>query len=403
MKKYLALALAAAMVLSVNVSAAVNLAQTADEVTTSTSYNDDYSGEAARDGIVRGEEFTLHQWITDYESEADLTLTWNSPVTVNKAVFYDRISEADNVASGTITFSDGTVVEFGALDIAGLPTEITFDAVTTTSAVIHVVADESTMAVGLDEVEFYTADGVNVALDATATATSVLPDGTDNEEYNAGWYPEAYTNWYSAEKAINGYAKATVPPGAEYEWASKGEPNPTITLSWFPAVKIGTIVLCDRINTNDHVIGGTIEFSDGTEIEFDEVPNDGAPLYIDVNDIEADSFTIYTLTEGPNPGFAEIEVYTEHFVDGKPVGEETAEPVAEAPAVEEPVVEEPAVEEPVVEEPEIVEAPATEEPAAVEEVVTTPVAPQTFDAAVVCGIAAVMSAAAAYIARKKEN
>lgn len=63
-----------AVILSVNASAAVNLAQTAYEVTTSTFNNDDYSGEAAREGMVLGEKFTLHQWITDYESEADLNL-----------------------------------------------------------------------------------------------------------------------------------------------------------------------------------------------------------------------------------------------------------------------------------------------------------------------------------------
>ena len=253
MKKFLASTLALTTLLAVNVSAAANLVKTADEIDTSTYYNDDYSGEQVRDGIVRGEEFLLHQWITDYEPEADLTLTWSSPVTLTKAVFYDRVSAADNVASGKITFSDGTVVEFGALDPDGLPTEVAFDAVTTTSAVIHVVADDGTLSVGLDEVEFYDENGVNIAPSATATASSVLPDQSDNEEYVASWYSESYTNWYGAEKAINGYAKANVPEGAEFEWASQGEANPTITINWYDKITVGTIVLYDRVNANDHV------------------------------------------------------------------------------------------------------------------------------------------------------
>lgn len=329
MKKFLASTLALTTLLAVNVSAAANLVKTADEIDTSTYYNDDYSGEQVRDGIVRGEEFLLHQWITDYEPEADLTLTWSSPVTLTKAVFYDRVSAADNVASGKITFSDGTVVEFGALDPDGLPTEVAFDAVTTTSAVIHVVADDGTLSVGLDEVEFYDENGVNIAPSATATASSVLPDQSDNEEYVASWYSESYTNWYSAEKAINGYAKANVPEGAEFEWASQGEANPTITINWYDKITVGTIVLYDRVNANDHVIGGVITFSDGSEIEFDEIPNDGAPYYIDVPDKETTSIEINTITEGPNPGFAEIEVYTEHFENGKPIDETEEAPTAE--------------------------------------------------------------------------
>lgn len=398
MKKYLAFALVLTTMLAVNASAAVNHMSTADEISPSTWYNDDYSGEQVRDGIVRGEEFTLHQWITDYESEADLTLTWASPVTVNKAVFYDRISAEENVASGTITFSDGTVVEFGALDPEGAATEVLFDQeITTTSAVIHVVADDMTLAVGLDEVEFYTADGVNVALDATATASSVLADQTDNEEHPATWYSESYTNWYGAEKAINGYATATLPEGAEYEWASQGEANPSISITWSEKISIGTIVLYDRINADDHVIGGFITFSNGIEIEFDELPNDGAPLYIDVADVETDSLEIFTVTEGPNPGFAEIEVYTEHFENGKPIGEVVAEPVEDV-VVEEPVVEEvPATEEVVEEVP--VEEPVVEEPV-VEE---TPAAPQTFDISVLLGAVALAGAVATKAISKKRS
>ena len=405
MKKFLASTLALTTLLAVNVSAAANLVKTADEIDTSTYYNDDYSGEQVRDGIVRGEEFLLHQWITDYEPEADLTLTWSSPVTLTKAVFYDRVSAADNVASGKITFSDGTVVEFGALDPDGLPTEVAFDAVTTTSAVIHVVADDGTLSVGLDEVEFYDENGVNIAPSATATASSVLPDQSDNEEYVASWYSESYTNWYGAEKAINGYAKANVPEGAEFEWASQGEANPTITINWYDKITVGTIVLYDRVNANDHVIGGVITFSDGSEIEFDEIPNDGAPYYIDVPDKETTSIEINTITEGPNPGFAEIEVYTEHFENGKPIGETEEAPTAEETTAPETVDETttPEISAKPVEEaaPEITAE--TVEDSASETAETVETAPQTSDISVVLGAIALSGMALLRAVSKKRS
>ena len=405
MKKFLASTLALTTLLAVNVSAAANLVKTADEIDTSTYYNDDYSGEQVRDGIVRGEEFLLHQWITDYEPEADLTLTWSSPVTLTKAVFYDRVSAADNVASGKITFSAGTVVEFGALDPDGLPTEVAFDAVTTTSAVIHVVADDGTLSVGLDEVEFYDENGVNIAPSATATASSVLPDQSDNEEYVASWYSESYTNWYGAEKAINGYAKANVPEGAEFEWASQGEANPTITINWYDKITVGTIVLYDRVNANDHVIGGVITFSDGSEIEFDEIPNDGAPYYIDVPDKETTSIEINTVTEGPNPGFAEIEVYTEHFENGKPIGETEEAPTAEETTAPETVDETttPEISAKPVEEaaPEITAE--TVEDSASETAETVETAPQTSDISVVLGAIALSGMALLRAVSKKRS
>lgn len=405
MKKFLASTLALTTLLAVNVSAAANLVKTADEIDTSTYYNDDYSGEQVRDGIVRGEEFLLHQWITDYEPEADLTLTWSSPVTLTKAVFYDRVSAADNVASGKITFSDGTVVEFGALDPDGLPTEVAFDAVTTTSAVIHVVADDGTLSVGLDEVEFYDENGVNIAPSATATASSVLPDQSDNEENVASWYSEAYTNWYGAEKAINGYAAANIPKGAEFEWASQGEANPIITINWYDKITIGTIVLYDRVNADDHVIGGVITFSDGSEIEFDEIPNDGAPYYIDIPDKETISIEINTVTEGPNPGFAEIEVYTEHFENGKPIGETEEAPTAEETTAPETVDETttPEISAKPVEEaaPEITAE--TVEDSASETAETVETAPQTSDISAVLGAIALSGMALLKAVSKKRS
>jgi len=47
-------------------------------------------------------------------------------------------------------------------------------------------------------------------------------------------------------------------------------------------------------------------------VEFDELDNLTEPMYIDVPDVKTSSMKIQTITEGPNPGFSEIEVFTEH-------------------------------------------------------------------------------------------
>lgn len=330
-KEYLLLTvLLVVSLLAVQASALENLAFKVSAVEASTFYSDSYNPDLVHDGIVWRHEMRLPAWYTDYETEADLTIKWKSPVTIAKAIFYDLTSADDNIVSGTMKFSDGTTVEFGALNPDGTATEVALPkTITCDSVVIHVVAHEDSMYAGLDEVELLDPSGKNVAVEATAEASSVLPDG---DPY---WYiPEQFTGWHVAQKAINGVASVNRPTDfAENEWASQGEPLPWIKLTWASPIKIGTIVLVDRVNGDDWITGGEITFSDGTVITFGELDDVGAPLFIDIPDITADSFTIQvTSSEGPNPGLAEIEVYTEHFnADGTPIATESAAPVTQAP------------------------------------------------------------------------
>ncbi len=386
MKKLFAIALSAVL-LSQYAYAAENLAPKAVEITASTYFSDDYLPTNVADGIVRGEAQRLRAWVTDYESEADLTINFGKDVTVTKAVLYDLPSTSDNVASGSLTFSDGTVVEFGELDKEGNPTEVVFDApITANSVVVHVVSDDDTMSVGLDEIEIFDADGVNVALNAEASASSVQPDGD-----TLSWdMPPTAVDWYAAFRAVNGSATATLPEGVENEWASQAEANPTITLAWTAPITVGTIVLYDRGGSSDNIMGGEIVFSDGTTIEFDGMPGGAEPFYIDVADITTDTITINcTNTEGPNPGFAEIEVFTEHYKDGAFEGEEVA---AETEAAAAETVEAEVVAE--------TETAAAETVAATEAAAETE-APQTSDFAFPAFIGAAVAALAAFVAKKR--
>lgn len=312
-------------VLSIPTTALENLAYQISESTASTYFSDSYLPSNVYDGYIWEQEMRLPSWITDFESEADLTLTWNTSVTITKAMLYDLPSAEDNVLKGSITFSEGTKVDFGVLNPDGTATEISLpSAITIDSVVIHIISDEITMSVGLDEVEFFDANGKNVALDAKAEASSVQPDG---DPY---WFiPESYTDWYVAYKAINGVVSVKRPASAENEWASLAEPLPWIALKWSAPVKIGTIVIHDRVGDSDWITAGDITFADGTVISFEALDNNGAPLFIDIPDISTNIFTInVTTSEGPNPGFAEIEVYTEHFnADGTPIASEVSAPL----------------------------------------------------------------------------
>ena len=109
----------------------------------------------------------------------------------------------------------------------------------------------------------------------------------------------------------------------------------------------------------------------------------------------------------PNPGFAEIEVYTEHFENGKPIGETEEAPVAEAAAeettapetVEETTAE--TVEEAAPETTETVEETAAPETVEAEETVET--APQTSDISVVLGAIALSGMALLRAVSKKRS
>jgi hypothetical protein len=98
--------------------------------------------------------------------------------------------------------------------------------------------------------------GVNVAPLAVATASSEYADGN-----------------YPASKTIDG--TLAQPMGAG-EWASNGEPNPWIQLTWSSSQTISRIVLYDRPNPYDQSDGGTLSFSDGSSITVTGMPGDGS-------------------------------------------------------------------------------------------------------------------------------
>jgi putative alpha-1,2-mannosidase len=96
----------------------------------------------------------------------------------------------------------------------------------------------------------------------------------------------------------------------DVEWASSGEQNPWIELSWDEPRTLHSIVISDRADPDSNVNTGTLEFSDGSTIDVDDIPTDGVDKLVRFKPRRVDSvrFTV-TGGEGDNVGLNEIEAW----------------------------------------------------------------------------------------------
>ncbi|MDR2951146.1 MAG: GH92 family glycosyl hydrolase [Prevotella sp.] len=101
------------------------------------------------------------------------------------------------------------------------------------------------------------------------------------------------------------------------EWASNsimtfwGEIDyPWIQLDWDDPVNINKVILYDRPDMKTHVAGGILHFSDGSQINVWQIPNDGSPKVIEfpAKKTEWIRFEV-TDGDGVNLGLSEIEVF----------------------------------------------------------------------------------------------
>ncbi len=151
---------------------------------------------------------------------------------------------------------------------------------------------------------------VNVARTATATASS-----SDGEQ--------------TPDKAIDGVADG-YPTAPLNEWSSKkGKTGTWIQLSWPGPQTLTRVVLDDRPNTTDQVRGGTLQFSDGSQVAVGELPNDGSPLEVTFpsRSVTSVRFLVTSVLSGTrNVGLAEFEAWT----PGSTSGGGPTPPVADA-------------------------------------------------------------------------
>ncbi|ACU02983.1 GH92 family glycosyl hydrolase [Pedobacter heparinus] len=102
------------------------------------------------------------------------------------------------------------------------------------------------------------------------------------------------------------------------EWACEGVTTdwgyvrfPWIRLDWDKNYTIDRIVLYDRPSLSEHIASGRLEFSDGTVVWVNQIPNNGTARLVQFSP-RAVSWVKFVVTDGKGKdlGFSEIEVFT---------------------------------------------------------------------------------------------
>ena len=177
----------------------------------------------------------------------------------------------------------------------------TFDApasVSTSEILEFTLLVDDGLLQGTDVVEVTVNDGStpsNLAADISASV-SASSESAPNQ-----------TALKAVDEVIDGW-----PGDSTKEWAtSGGGAGSWIEISWPITYLISEVVLFDRPNNNDQVLGGTLLFSDGSTVNVGSLPNAGAALSSTFAPKLVDSvrFTIDSVS-GPtgNVGLSEIQV-----------------------------------------------------------------------------------------------
>jgi len=122
-----------------------------------------------------------------------------------------------------------------------------------------------------------------------------------------------------AAKAIDGVADGW-PGDYRREWAATNNSGPTpegttsawIRLDWNSSYLINQIVLYDRPNSSEHIRGGLLTFSDGSNIAVGALNNDGSAVAINfaAKQVRWVRFDVDAVSSGTkNVGLAEFEVF----------------------------------------------------------------------------------------------
>ncbi|MFE0417933.1 glycoside hydrolase domain-containing protein [Streptomyces tendae] len=131
--------------------------------------------------------------------------------------------------------------------------------------------------------------GINAGQYAKATASSELDEA------------------HGASHAIDG---RPLRAPTDVEWASAGEQNPWIELTWDKPRTLRQVVLSDRADDHSNVRSGRLEFSDGSAVDVKDVPADGDRKTVRFKERTVTSVK-FTATggEGDNVGLNEFEAW----------------------------------------------------------------------------------------------
>jgi alpha-glucosidase (family GH31 glycosyl hydrolase) len=119
-----------------------------------------YGFAGATDGIVGGYPANGSQeWSSGATTGGSLTLTWDTPQTIDRILLYDRPNMTDQITAGQIKFSDGSTLAVGTLpNDAATPFELRFPPKTVTSLTFTVTGvTPATESAGLAEIAVFRA------------------------------------------------------------------------------------------------------------------------------------------------------------------------------------------------------------------------------------------------------
>lgn len=259
-----------------------DLATTA-AVTASSEYSSTYAATKVADGKIG--QTGVGEWAAQAaDAQPTVRLEWPYQQRVNKIVLHDRANSTDWIENGELTFSDGSTIAVSGIPNAGAAKVVTFPAKNVTW--VQFRATTKTGLPGLSEFGAYHV--VNEAAAATASASSV---------YSAG---------YAAGKLIDGVTGQT----GVGEWAKAGSDTaPWAELQWADERAINQVILYDRPNSTDWVKGGTLLFSDGSQVAVPALDNAGGPTLVTFPSKVVDSVRFTITSYAGLAGLAEFAAY----------------------------------------------------------------------------------------------
>jgi predicted alpha-1,2-mannosidase len=112
-----------------------------------------------------------------------------------------------------------------------------------------------------------------------------------------------FSSAFAADKVRDGFGPFTG------DWASAGEQDPWVELRWDQPIQADRIVLYDRTSYDD-ANGGTLSFSDGSEVQVAGIPGNGdaKTVTFPMKTFDRVRFQVEGGT-GPNVGLLELEVF----------------------------------------------------------------------------------------------
>lgn len=135
----------------------------------------------------------------------------------------------------------------------------------------------------------------NISIKAKATASSSLNKDFEALNVNDGVVRYNNKGEWASNSTMNFWG------GVNYPW---------LQLDWDSPQTINKVVLFDRTTLNSHTAGGTLYFSDGTQISVTAIPNGGSPktVIFPNKKVQWIKFQV-TDGDGDHLGLSEIEVF----------------------------------------------------------------------------------------------